>query len=202
MIADGGYRFGNCSVRVYDKFANAPSLSYLYDRCLLSAPNRTFGVLPESFCGMTDLSRDAVCAYLHGRIPLLLMIAGNDVIGFSFPTIWAGVKQGTISPDPGRSMFMGYVIFRPYWSQPESVVAMMLTGIYYFHTYNLLSIHGQRYPWNHLTAKFLKQFGVRDTGIIPDFILSGNRLVDCITSSLSRADFESYVTRTIAGCTP
>ncbi len=213
MIADGGYRFGNCSVRVYDRtnvdLYGRELLRDMYMGCLSAAPNRPLGILPEAFCGMTDLSCDAISAYLAGRNPVLLMCVDNpllstgfDVIGFSFPTIWAGVKQGTVDPDPGRSMFMGYVIFRPYWAQPESVVSMMLTGVYYFHTYNLLSINGQRYPWNHLTAKFLSQFGTRDTGIIPNFIVSGNRVVDCVVSSLARADFETYVTKTIAGCTP
>ena len=76
----------------------------------------------------------------------------------------------------------------------------MLVGIYFFHEFDLAALNGQSLPSNQLTRKFLRQFGVRDTGVIPKFLLHEGRLVDCKLSSLSRSDFESYVARTLAEC--
>ena len=61
------------------------------------------------------------------------------------------------------------------------------------------AVSGQSFAFQ---VEAVNQFGTRDTGIIPNFIVSGNRVVDCVVSSLARADFETYVTKTIAGCTP
>ena len=210
-FADGKFHFGACSVRVYDRrdvtTYGTDFLHKLYDASLASAPSRPYGILEEALCGFTDLTADAVCAYLHTRSPLLLMCVdksdaqgGFEVIGFSFPTIWAGPAQGKIDPDPGRSMLMGYVIFRSAWRSPEAVVCMMLTGIYYFHQFNLLNIQGQRLPWNHLTAKFLAQFGTRDVGVLPKFLFDGKKMVDSIQSCLDRTLFEDYVRKVLAEC--
>jgi hypothetical protein len=218
VFADDNFRFGNCFVRTYDHKDVAtfgPNFLYeeLYTACLAAAPSRPFGVLPEAFCGMQDLSADAICSYLHTRQPLLLMCTDTpttpvdgsfDVIGFSFPTIWAGPPLGSLDPDPGRSMFKGYVQFRSAYRTPESVVCMMLSGIYFFHTYNLLTIQGQSYPHNHLTRKFLAQFGTKTIGNIPKFILhdgpQGKVMVDSVQSCLYREDFEEYCRGVLIDC--
>ena len=207
------YRFGNCFVRPYDRKDTATFgttfLHELYDSALASAPSRPFGILEESLCGFSDLSADAVCAYLHTRNPLLLMCTDNpgadtadefDVIGFVFPAITVGTPWTAPSIDAQRSMLWGYTIFRPSWGTPEAVVCTMLAGIYFFHEYNLLSISGQYLPYNRLTSKFLAQFGTRDTGYIPDFLMIDGKLTDCRLCSLARSDFESYVRRTLVEC--
>ena len=194
------YHFGSCSVRVYDRKLGP-------DDFLLQLYRSSLPRLASTFCGMTDLSSAAICAYLSTRSPLLLACADNpgmpgglEVIGYSFPTIWAGPRMGSIDPDPGRSMFLGYTFFKPWWGKPEISVCMMLTGIYYFHEFGLLSIGGQRLECNRLTSKFLSQFGVVDTGYIPDFLMHGGKMVKCCLSSLSRSDFESYVRHTLSEC--
>jgi hypothetical protein len=130
-----GYRFGHCSVKVYDR----NDLATYADDFLLQLYRATRPVLAQTFCGMTDLSAPAICAYLSTRNPLLLMCVDNpttksfDVIGYSFSTIWAGNK------DSGRSMLMGYCCTsKPHYGSPELVVCMMLTGIYYFREFDLL----------------------------------------------------------------
>jgi hypothetical protein len=124
------------------------------------------------------------------------MFADDTVIGLSFPAFWIGSKD----KDSERSMIMGYTSFRQAYRTPELVVCMMLTGIYYFNEFDLLSISGQRFAFNRLSPRFLAQFGVRDTGYIPDFLMHNGKLVDCYLSNLSRADFERYVTLTMLEC--
>jgi len=204
-FADGKFRFGACSVRVYDRRDTA---TFPDDFLLqLYRAMKSSGTLAITFCGMADLSASAICAYLSTRSPLLLMCVdkldnqgGFEVIGFSFPTVWAGPAQGRIDPDPGRSMLMGYTCFKQWYRTPETVVSMMLTGIYYFHTFNLLNIQGQSYPYNRLTRKFLAQFGTKDVGILPKFLFDGAKMIDSVQSCLDRSDFESYVRRTLAEC--
>jgi RimJ/RimL family protein N-acetyltransferase len=149
---------------------------------------------------MQDLSLDAICAYLHTRNPLLLMCMDNpsdptkfDVIGFSFPSIWCGGFQSDAVPDPDRSMLMGYVMFRPYYGTPEANVCMTLTGLYFFHKFKLVSISGQSYTFNHLTRKFLAQFGAKDVGVLPRFLNLNGKLVDCHLTCLLREDFERHL---------
>jgi hypothetical protein len=206
------YRLGNCSVRVYDRRVTdiwgTNFLHQLYTRCLASAPSREYGILDTTFCGMADTSADAICAYLHTRSPLLIMCADKtdkefDVIGFSFPTIWAGIMPGAYCSFPiQRSMFMGYGAFRQWWGTPELTICMMLTGIYYFHVYEPLVILGQRYRFNHLTARFLSQFGTHDVGTIPKLLLLNGKLEDCTISAIDRDTFENYVRKTLISITP
>jgi hypothetical protein len=186
------YTFGDCSVRAYDRRDTA---TYPDDFLLqLYRAMKASGTLSVTFCGMTDLSAPAICAYLSTRSPLLLMFADDTVIGFSFPAFWVGSKSAE------QSMCIGYTAFKQAWGMPELAVCMMLTAIYYFSEFNLRSICGQRYAFNHLTAKFLQQFGVRETGYLPDFLLYDGKLVECRLSNLSRSDFEQYVSRTLLEC--
>jgi hypothetical protein len=214
LFRDDNYRVGNCFVRVYDR--RRPDiwgdhfLRSLYDRCKESR------ILRELFCGMVDLSADAICAYLHTLSPLLIMCVDPvdpdgvegvppnpnllpSIAGFAFPTLKLG---GQLRPNPTggdplpseAAMILGYGYFRSFWGTPESVVLGMLTLAYFFENYNLTAVHGQSYPWNRLTAKFTSQFGVKPVGSIPRFLQTAEgKLVDCNLSTLLREDFEKYV---------
>jgi hypothetical protein len=188
-----GWKIGACSVRPYNRTETqvygTNYLHHLYSETANSGRH----VLSSSFCGMPDLSADAVCAYLHSRSPLLLMCMDTaddpnvfDVVGYSYPTVWCGTKETE------RSILFGYSIFKRVWGTPEASVLGMLTTAYYFLTFDLVAMHGQRYPWNHLTGKYTGQFGTRDVGVLPRFLLHKGKLVDCVLSSLLREDFEKY----------
>jgi hypothetical protein len=203
IFADDGYRFGSCFVRPYDR--RQPEL--FGDDFLLQLYRQSKSTLKSTFCGMSDLSAPTVCAYLSTRNPLLLMCVdepsdpkGFEVIGYSFPSVWSGPRMNVINPDPGRTMFMGYSCSPSWYRSPEFVVATMLTGIYYFHTFNLLSIQGQSYPSNHLTRKFLAQFGTREVGTIPDFLFDGKQMLPSVQSYLGREEFERYVASVLSEC--
>lgn len=213
IFRNDGWRIGNCSVRVYDRrkpeLWGVHFLEGLYDQCVAS------NVLYDLFCGMIDLSSDAICSYLHTRSPLLVMCVdsedpqhiGNNVFttaGFAFPTINIG---GFLMPNPepnGKplssesAMVLGYGYLKPWWGTKESVILGMLTLAYFFENHNLTAVHGQSYPWNGLTAKFTSQFGVKPSGTLPRFLQTAEgKLVDCNLSTLLREDFEEYVNTTI-----
>ena len=201
LFADDNYRFASCSVRVYDRNRGPDDLLVQLYRA--SKPR-----LSSTFCNMRDLSPAAVTAYLSTRNPLLLMCvdnpdidSGSEIIGYAFLTTIAGPAKGTVNPDPGRTAFLGYTMFRPWWGRPEITVCMMLCGIYFFHEFNLLTLQGESVPGNELTRRFLRQFGTKTTGIIPKFLLHGGVMVDCHISCLYRADLESYCRKVLSDCT-
>jgi hypothetical protein len=203
LFADEQFRFGHCFVRVYDRRQTdvfPDDFLYLLYR---SAKPR----LSNTFCGMADISAPTICAYLSSRRPLLLMCVDNpkiargfDVIGFSFPTIWAGPPMSMIDPDPGRSMLLGYCYTKEWWGTPEITVTAMLMGIYFFHTFNLLTLQGQSYPHNQLTRRFLAQFGTKTVGTLPKILFDGKQMIDSVQSCLTREDFIRYVERTLLEC--
>src|SRR5208282_331893 len=200
IFADDRYRFGSCSIRLYDP--NSAPDDFLIQLYRAAKPR-----IHSTFCGMTDTSAAAITAYLSTRSPLLLMCVDNDqlaggyeIIGFAYTTLIVGPKIGTVNPDPGRSALFGYAYFRPWYGKPEITVTMMLAGIYLFHELGLVTLQGQSLPSNQLTRRFLRQFGTRDVGILPKFLLYNGQLVDSHLSCLFRADFEAYVECVLNEC--
>lgn len=215
IIANNAYHFGRCSVRVYDR----RDTSMFADDFLLQLYRATkeSRSLYRTFCGMADLSAPAICSYLASRSPLLLMCVDNDndddsgddnvvpsggftVIGYAFPTIVVGPRKGSMSPDPGRTMFAGYSAFKQWYRTPELVVCVMLAMIYYFREFGLLSIQAQSYTWNRDSLKFLSQFGMLDMGVIPNLLFDGKQLADSHQSCLYYGMFEDYVRRVLDDC--
>ena len=211
LFANEAYRFGRCSVLVYDR---KDAATFTDDLLLqLYRATKSSRSLYRTFCGMADLSAPAICAYLASRSPLLLMCVDNDpadengcpiggftVIGYAFPTIFVGPRKGTISPDPGRSMFAGYSVFKQWYRSPELVVCMMLAMIYYFNKFGLVNIQAQSYTWNRKSIEFMAQFGMRDIGIVPSLLFDGKQLLDSHQSCLDRDVFEDYVRRVLLDC--
>jgi hypothetical protein len=197
-LADDHFTLGPCRVLLYNRLHTSlysdDLLSRLYDACLASRPSHPFGILPSAFCGMLDLSRDAMLSYWATRNPLLLLTLdhksysskspldirtspiltdGTIVAGFSFITAFQGAA---ISPNGGpqpvgeRSALGAYLYFRPFWGTPEIEILQMLGLALYFHTYSLSAIHGQRYSCNVLTQKFMSRFNSRDVGTLQRFL--------------------------------
>lgn len=192
------WRIGDVFVRVYDRkqvdVFGTNFLHYLYQQTADSGPH----VLASAFCGMRDLTADAICSYLHTRQPLLLMCSDSangddtkfDVLGYCYPTVWFGVKGET-----ERSILLGYCYFQSAWGTPQASVLGMLSAAYMFLTYDLVAIHGQSFEWNDLTHKFTGQYGARRTGVLPRTLPNAKgELVDCQWSTVLREDFEKYAT--------
>ena len=145
---------------------------------------------------MPDLSHDAITTYLANR-PIIILAQWTSPTtfvehGFSFPSTLPiiGMQKG-----PERSGFFGYGYFRSIWGRPEAEILGMLGLTYFFLELDISAIHGLRYESNELTSRFTRKFGFRDNGIIPRYMLRGNKLVGAICSTLMIEDFSSYVER-------
>lgn len=156
-------------------------------------------ILRPLFCGLTNLSHDAIVAYLASK-PLLI---GGEWTGDSrqfrplalgFIVTWIGVAP----PQPGpRSAFAAYALFREAWGTEKGVWLGMLGLARMMRTWNLSAIYGQRYLHNRLTSRFMARYGFEDIGVVPEFLLEARagqlRLTDCAISRLRRQDLVLYV---------
>src|SRR5437588_3452336 len=198
-LKDDLYRIGDLQVLLYDKarvnIFPEGYLSKLYQLCKLSGRRNKLGILPQLFCGMPDLSHDAITTYLASRPVLVFVIWSGESFfeaGFAFPTALpvAGNRVG-----PERSLFVGYGMFKGVWGKPEAEILGMLGLAYFFLEYALGAVHSVRYCWNDLTARFVRRYGFRDVGTIPRYMLEDGKLVPAVASSLLVEDFEFYVER-------
>jgi hypothetical protein len=198
------YRMGDCQIIEYDRkrvdVFGTNYLHYLYSQCLLSRPASPWGILPETFCGMADLSADAIMFYLANRKISLLCVHDSPTqftaAGFAWMT-------ELIKSPAKSSAFCAFAFFRDFWGTPEQTVLGMLGLSYLFVSNQLTAIHGQRYATNSLAARFMQQFGAKDCGTVPYMLRTHKgELEACTVSTLLRSDFESYVRRqliTLAG---
>ena len=153
------------------------------------------GILEALFCGMKDLSYDAIVSYLAGR-PIIVLGIWQGVTfnpaGFCFPTTVMGEGDQ-------KAAFAGYGFQRKWWGSDEQEVLAALGISVLFSELSLLSLHGMRYAENAQTAKFMQRFGFRDVGTIPHYMLRRGKLVDGVVSTLSRERFEEVLARMLSG---
>lgn len=204
LLKEDGYRFGDCQCIRYSQ--NSPIfsegyLSFIYRKMRLSGSRRgnRFGMLERLFCGMTDLSHDKITAYL-GERPLMIMgVWRADRFipkGICFPTTFITAVK---AENPQRSILAGYGFFQEAWGKEETPLLAMLGIAYLFQEFGVTSLLGMRYATNDLTARFMDQYGFRDTGYIRNFLGRGDHLVDGVVSALEREDFERYIEGVLMG---
>lgn len=206
QLADLSYRWGDCQALAYDPVRTEifPGLylSNLWHDCRNSGRAK-FGILEPLFCGMRDLSHDAICAYLHSR---KLTILGEwrrrqdptgiwhvDFIPLGFCFLSTACQGST-----QNSAFGAYAFFEPAWRTPQQLVLTYLGIAYLFQEYKLVSLHGIRYSDNKLTQRWMEKFGFRDIGTIPNYMTRpSGELASATISTLGREDFESRLGRVL-----
>lgn len=214
-LKEQNYTLFNCTATPYDRtrldaFQPQPYLPYLWQRTHDSGRSR-LGSLGPLFCGMSDLSCDAITSYLHGRLVLIMgeyrsspsLIDPADplpenfeelcqprlhALGYAFP---AAVPIITSQDQQHNSMFIGYTFFQEAWRTPQQIILLYLGLAFLFQEFRLVSLHGIRYADNGLTAKLASKFGFQDIGTIPNYMLreSTGELAAATISTLSRQVF-------------
>ena len=210
-IRDLGYRWGDQQAILYDpaRVDVFPGLylSNLWHDCKNSGRRRSGnGILEPLFCGMARIDHDAIIAYLTTRKLYILgewrqrIIKADEPprvdfipLGFCFLTTGCQGKSG-------NSAFGAYAFFESAWRTPQQIVLTHLGIAALICEENLLSLHGIRYSDNHLTARWMAQFGFRDIGVIPNYMIrySTGELTDATISTLNRETFEALLGRATA----
>lgn len=200
-IKQDGYQIGNCRMIQYSRndqsVLKAGFLGELYFALTQNRYSKRsgMGTLESLFCGMQDLSYDAIVSYLAGRAVSVLGVQDGDnfqMAGFFFPTVIMGA--GT-----DRSCFGAYGFLPRWWGSEEQEVLTAIGLAALFSELNLLSVLGVRYSDNELTAKFMSRFGFRDCGTLPHYLAKRGKLVSATVSELSRDRFEGVLTEMLGG---
>lgn len=230
LCAAAEFKWGNLQAILYDPSKDIwtqPFLWSLYERTRLSGQRHpkpldlndrsSLGLLPNLFCGMTNVGPDAILKYLSERAVCVVgewrtqkrieeetnrdgyhyewEVESEDTfhpLGYCFPSSAPTVSPRTLTGIPSNSVFAGYTIFSEAWRTPQQRVLMYLGLAWLFHTFKLSSLHGSRYETNHLTKRWTHQFGFRDCGVLPDCMMGepGGKLVPGVFSTCPRIDFE------------
>ena len=210
QIAGLAYRWGDCQAILYDPVRESvfppPYLLTLYNLCRASGRAK-LGILEPLFCGMRDLSQEAICAYLHAQKLVILgewrqeeredgsKIAFFAPLGFCFLTVLTRGKTTS-------SGFGAYAFFQEAWRSPQQWVLTGLGISYLLQEFGLVTLNGIRYADNKLTARWMQKFGFQDVGTLPNYMIrpSTGELTDATVSTLARAEFESRLSEALDGC--
>lgn len=203
VFREDGFRLGDVAVIEYDRrrvdIYGTNYIHYLYKRSLESRPTDPYGTLPFTYCGLTDLSFDAICAYHANKsltCPIILLCVYESPSMFT-PLGYCFVTEHIKTPNC-NSAFAAFSFFREAWGTPEQTVLGMLGLAYLFTHYSLTCVLGQRYSTNGLAARYMRQYGAVDCGTIPHLLRTHTGgLESCTVSALTRVDFEKYVTEQI-----
>lgn len=162
-------------------------LIHLYDLTRASGRSR-LGSLPMLFCGMTDLSCEAIVAYLR-TLPLIVLGEwrpyeepagdGSRVLSTSFEfhplgyCFLATLTSSRLSTDtdPHNFAFGAYTFFQEAWGSSRQLVLTYLGIAALFSMFRLRVLGGSRYTSNQLTARWMRRFGFRDLAELPSFLL-------------------------------
>lgn len=198
---EDNYRIGDAQAIVYDRSRTAifPEgfLAGVYLRLKgdrYHASEGT-GILETLFCGMQDYSFDSIVSYLT-KLPIVVTGVWN---GDEFEPAGLGFSVASTRGNNETMAFCGYTLFRKWWGTDEAEGLAMLGLCAMFGEWKLSAIHGFRYVDNHLTARFMRQYGFKDIGRIERYMIQRGKLSPAIVSSLMIEDFESYLQKALIG---
>lgn len=196
------FRIGNCQAIEYNRADTTIfKPGFLGELFFMLRQNRYSkregtGILESLFCGMKDLSYDAIVSYLSTRAIVCLGVWVDEtsfkLAGFCFPTTVIGEGEQ-------KSAFAGYGFLPEFWGTDEQEIMAALGITVLFSELKLLSLHGIRYAGNRATARFMERFGFHDVGVIPHYMLKRGKLVEGVVSTLSRERFEEVLAEMLSG---
>jgi hypothetical protein len=202
-IAALAYRWGNLQAIRYDPARTdvfpPPYLVCLYYKTLYSGRSR-LGSLPALFCGMADLSCEAIVGYLQ-KLPVIVLGEWREhdppplrfhPLGFCFPTTFTSALPPIAPADNRNFSFCAYTFFQESWGTPQQSVLSYLGLSYLFGEFHLAAIGGSRYTSNQLTARWTKRLGFREIGTVPNMLIDSatGDTTGAVISVLERAEFE------------
>jgi hypothetical protein len=147
---------------------------------------------------MNDLSLPAIITYMVAQKLIVLGKWEGETLrtgGVCWATAVMGSKE--------KSAFGAYGFLRWTWGTEEQTWLAWL-GLSYLMGETgggLVQLHTQRYESNHVSAKFLEQFGFHDLAVVPKLLIRGDTLESGVLSTLSRDEMENNLSRAIVAAT-
>jgi len=225
LLKDADYRWQDLQAIRYDPsrtdlFPGPSFLTTLWERCKGAGDGRLgpLGILPPLFCGVRDLSCENIISLLR-RNPLFVLGEWRAVVlktrsvgismasleylppvfhplGFCFPTGDPILAAPDLQAANRNAIFAGYAFFDEAWRTRQQRVLTWLGIAALFGEFRAGAIHGVRFHDNHLTARWMRQYGFMDLGTVPQYLArhdSGD-LTAGVVSTLARARFSGLLT--------
>jgi hypothetical protein len=123
-------------------------------------------------------------------------------LGFCFPALMPNIAAPQHQPSSPNSLFGAYAFFAEAWRSPQQHVLTYLGVSYLFYEFRAAAIHGVRYADNHLTARWMRQFGFRDLSpALPSYLYryATGELASGVISSCQREDFADLLRQVLLG---
>lgn len=216
LLKDANYRWGNLQAIRYDPvctdlFPGPSFLVTLWERCRASGGGKLgpLGILPALFCGVRDLGCENIVALLR-KNPLFVLgewrSDGSTIngvtaswfqpLGFCFPVGDPLLAASALQPANRNAIFAGYAFFDTAWRTRQQRVLTWLGITALFGEFRSAAIHGVRFHDNHLTKRWMTQFGFSDVGTIPHYLYnhSSGDLTAGVVSTLTRGHFSALLT--------
>jgi RimJ/RimL family protein N-acetyltransferase len=194
-LKEDEYKWGNLQSIPYSPQNPAFKEDFLHDLYFQFRGSRFHKTRPGNnilevlFCGMQDVSYNAITSYL-AKTPLCIMGIWQDDGTFRTAGIhFTPVKTGGMD---GEAMCIsGYGFLKEFWGSEEMETLTVLGIAQIFGELNVKQIHGIRYTTNEFTARYMARFGFHDLCTIPNWMMRNGKLVDGVLSTLSRNEYES-----------
>lgn len=216
LLKDADYRWGNLQAIRYDParfdlFPGPSFLLWLWQRCQTAGRGTLgpLGILPALFCGVRDLGAENIVGLLRKnplfilgewKMPVQPMDAPTvapyfDPLGFCFPVGDPLLAAPALQPANRNAIFAGYAFFDNAWRTRQQRVLTWLGITALFGEFRSAAVHGVRFHDNHLTARWMSQFGFSDVGTIPHYLYSHSSgdLTAGVVSTLTRAHFSTIL---------
>lgn len=131
-----------------------------------------------------DIDHDVV-------LPLQVLAPQFHPLGFCFPVGDPLLAAPALQPANRNAIFAGYAFFDNAWRTRQQRVLTWLGITALFGEFRSAAVHGVRFHDNHLTARWMAQFGFSDVGTIPHYLYSHSSgdLTAGVVSTLTRAHF-------------
>lgn len=229
LLKNADYRWENLQAVRYDPtrtdlFPGPSFLATMWERCRDAGGGRLgpLGILPPLFCGVRDLSCENVIALLR-RNPLFVLgewrervrYTGIDIhanlpaqdmqfhpLGFCFPTGDPILAAPALQSANRNAIFAGYAFFEEAWRTRQQRVLTWIGIAALFGEFRAGSLHGVRFHDNHLTRRWMTQYGFTDLGTIPQYLVRHNTgdLTAGVVSTLPRAHFSGLLSEVFRQC--
>jgi hypothetical protein len=216
LLKDTDYRWGNLQAIRYDPartdlFPGPSFLLWLWEQCRNAGGGKLgpLGILPALFCGVRDLSCENIIGLLRKnplfilgewrpRIRLATMTEDGiefRPLGFCFPVGDPLLASTPLQPANRNALFAGYAFFDTAWRTRQQRVLTWLGISALFGEFRTAAIHGVRFHDNHLTKRWMTQFGFTDVGTIPHYLYnhSSGDLTAGVVSTLTRSHFSALL---------
>lgn len=147
------------------------------------------------FQGKSRMYHDSDALDVHHAAVAQEPVIQFHPLGFCFPVGDPLLASPALQSANRNAIFAGYAFFDDAWRTRQQRVLTWLGISALFGEFRTAAVHGVRFHDNHLTARWMAQFGFTDVGTIPHYLYSHSSgdLTAGVVSTLTRGHFSALL---------